>query len=158
LTDRETTMEDTHVWVMNADGTGRREIGTVDNRQGAPVWSPDGAALLFTVQERGNVRLYRAPVACSAGLQACRPDPIVRERGSVGAFSVAKDVLAYTYASASDQAELYVRGGGGAARRMTDLNSSLLGDRKLGEVESFTFVSNDNKFEVEAFLTKPIGL
>jgi len=27
LTDRETTMEDTHVWVMNADGSDRREIG-----------------------------------------------------------------------------------------------------------------------------------
>jgi hypothetical protein len=24
-------------------------------------------------------------------------------------------------------------------------------------VESFTFVSNDNKWEVEAFLTKPLG-
>ena len=35
LTDRETTMEDTHVWVMNADGTGRRDVGAaIDNRQG----------------------------------------------------------------------------------------------------------------------------
>ena len=34
LTDRETTMEDTHVWVMNADGSNRREIGgAIDNRQ-----------------------------------------------------------------------------------------------------------------------------
>jgi len=29
LTDRETTMEDTHVWIMNADGSERREIGAV---------------------------------------------------------------------------------------------------------------------------------
>jgi len=37
LSDRETTMEDTHVWVMNADGGDRREIGAVvDNRQGTP--------------------------------------------------------------------------------------------------------------------------
>jgi len=27
LTDRETTMEDTHVWLMNADGSARRELG-----------------------------------------------------------------------------------------------------------------------------------
>src|SRR2546429_2407283 len=26
------------------------------------------------------------------------------------------------------------------------------------EVESFTFLSNDNKYEVEAFLTKPLGM
>ena len=44
------------------------------------------------------------------------------------------------------------------AERLTDLNASLLGDKPIAEVESFTFVSNDNKFEVEAFLTKPVGL
>src|SRR5271166_6026904 len=37
LTDRETTMEDTHVFLMNADGSNRREIGnSIDNRQGEP--------------------------------------------------------------------------------------------------------------------------
>ena len=59
LTDRETTMEDTHVWVVNADGSGRREFATIDNRQGAPVWSGDGHAIYFTAQERGSVHLYR---------------------------------------------------------------------------------------------------
>jgi len=63
LTDRETTMEDTHAWVANADGASRREIGTIDNRQGPPEWTPDGRALLFTVQERGSVHLYRQPIA-----------------------------------------------------------------------------------------------
>jgi dipeptidyl aminopeptidase/acylaminoacyl peptidase len=157
LTDRETTMEDTHVWVMRADGSGRREIGAIDNRQGPPEWAPDGNALLFTVQERGQVRLYRASIVCAAP-QVCKPEPIVGERGSVGAFSVAKNTVAYTLATASDQAELYVRVGNAAARRLTDLNAAVLGGKRLAEVESFTFVSNDNKFEVEAFLTKPIGL
>ena len=27
LTDRETTMEDTHAWVMDPDGSHRREVG-----------------------------------------------------------------------------------------------------------------------------------
>src|SRR6266568_5616401 len=69
ITDRETTMEDTHVWVMNADGSTRREIGAVvDNRQGAPHWSEDSSALYFTVQERGNNVLMRLPVSASAGV------------------------------------------------------------------------------------------
>ena len=43
LTSSETTMEDTHVWVMRSDGTGRVEVGkSIDNRQGAPRWSADG--------------------------------------------------------------------------------------------------------------------
>ena len=57
-------MEDTHVWLMDADGKNRRELtGAIDNRQGEPGWSNGGRSVLFTVQERGNVRLYRMPVA-----------------------------------------------------------------------------------------------
>jgi dipeptidyl aminopeptidase/acylaminoacyl peptidase len=157
LTDRETTMEDTHVWVMNADGSGRREIGTIDNRQGAPEWTADGSALLFTVQDRGQVRLYRAPIAGG------KPEAIVSERGSVGSVSTAKGIIAYTFTGPSDLAELFVlnggsQGGARAGRKVTDLNTGVLTGKRLGEVEAFTFVSNDNKFEVEAFLTKPVGL
>src|SRR5262249_35609990 len=152
LTDRETTMEDTHVWVMKADGTGRREVGTIDNRQGPPEWTPDGSALLFTVQERGMTRLYRAAV--SGG----KPEAIVSGRGTVGSFWMAKPTLAYTFSTPGDQAELYVRVGTAAPRRLTDLNAALLGGRRLADVESYTFISNDNKFEVEAFLTRPVDL
>ena len=159
LTDRETTMEDTHVWVMKADGTGRREIGAIDNRQGAPEWAPDGQSVYFTVQERGETHLYRAPSTCGSPNQtACRPEPVIKERGTVGAFSTARTTLAYTLATAGDQAELYVRVGTAAPRRLTDLNAGVLGGKGLAPVESFSFVSNDNKFEVEAFLTKPIDL
>jgi len=64
LTDRETTMEDTHVWVMNADGSDRREIGAVlDNRQGTPQWAPDGTAVYFTLQQRGSIHLVRLPLS-----------------------------------------------------------------------------------------------
>ncbi|MBK5256213.1 MAG: PD40 domain-containing protein, partial [Vicinamibacteria bacterium] len=60
LTDLETTMEDTHAWVINADGAGRREIGSVvDNRQSNLSFSPDGAYVYFTALDRGHVRLHR---------------------------------------------------------------------------------------------------
>src|SRR5712671_874483 len=154
LTDRETTMEDTHVWVMDADGSERREIGAViDNRQGAPQWSPDSRSVYFTVQERGSNRLMRLPI--SAG----KPEYVVKENGSVGNWSLSKDgALAYGFASPRDAAELYLKSGDGAARKLTDLNSQLLAGKQIAEVESFTFISNDNKFEVEAFLTKPLGM
>jgi dipeptidyl aminopeptidase/acylaminoacyl peptidase len=154
LTDRETTMEDTHVWMMNADGSNRREIGAViDNRQGAPQWAPDGSAVYFTVQERGSNYLVRLPV--SGGT----PEYVVKDRGSVGGFSIGKDgTVVYTFTSPHDMSQLYVKSGSGALRKLTDLNAELLAGKQIGEVESFTFVSNDNKFEVEAFLTKPVGM
>ena len=153
LTDRETNMEDTHVWVMNADGSKRREIGAaIDNRQGAPEWAPDGSAVYFTVQERGNNRLYQLPLNGAAQV-------VVGETGFVGGFSLAKTgEIAYTLATPSDFAELYLRpASGGTPRQLTSLNRQALGGKQLAPVESFTFLSNDFKWNVEAFLTKPIG-
>jgi dipeptidyl aminopeptidase/acylaminoacyl peptidase len=153
LTDLETTMEDTHVWIVGADGAGRREVGAaIDNRQTQARWAPGGEALYCTVQERGATVLYRLPVSGGA------PAAIVREAGRVGAYSVARSgALAYVYASPSDTAQLYLREGTAGARRLTDLNAVVLGGVELAEVEAFTFVSNDFRYEVEAFLTKPLG-
>jgi Tol biopolymer transport system component len=55
LTDLETTMEDDHVYVMNADGSARRELGAaVDNRQGPPQFSPDGRYVYFVPNNNGQ--------------------------------------------------------------------------------------------------------
>src|SRR5438270_4373752 len=91
LTDRETTMEDTHVWVMNADGSDRREIGKViDNRQGAPRWAPDGSAVYFTIQERGSIHVVRLPNLGG------KPEYVVKDTGGVSGWSAGKEgSLAY---------------------------------------------------------------
>jgi dipeptidyl aminopeptidase/acylaminoacyl peptidase len=153
LTDLETTMEDTHVSVMNADGSNRRDLGAaVDNRQGPPEWAPDSSAVYFTVQERGLVSLYRAP------LSGGKPSAVIAERGSVAAFSPATaNRIVYAFTSLSDLAELYIRDGANS-RALTTLNSEVLKGKPLAETEAFTFISNDNKHEVEAFLVKPLGL
>ena len=163
LTDLETTMEDTHVWVVNADGSGRRELGApVDNRQGSATWSPDGRSVYGTVQERGNVRLYQLPLAGP-------PVSVIATDGRIGDFSIAcSGAVAYTLTNRSDLPQVYLtdlalKGGARtttarAPRRLTDLNADVLKDVPLAEVEALTFVSNDFKFEVEAFLTKPVGV
>jgi dipeptidyl aminopeptidase/acylaminoacyl peptidase len=61
-------------------------------------------------------------------------------------------------ATATDLPELYLKTGTTAPHQLTTLNSEVLAGKQLAETESFTFVSNDNKFEVEAFLTKPLGM
>ena len=151
LTSSETTMEDTHVWVMNADGTGRVEIGkAIDNRQGAPQWSSDGRHVYFTVQDRGSVHLVRLPAG--GGL----PDTVVGDRGSVGAWSVGGDLLAYAFASPTAPADLYTIRGSSTAERRTSLNAALLAERAVSDVEAFRFPAADGT-EIEAFLTLPQG-
>ncbi len=154
LTDLETTMEDTHIWLMDADGGHRRELGAgIDNRQGAPGWAPDSSAVYFTVQERGSVKLVRLGASGGEG------QVVVNERGNVGAWSVRKDnAVAYAFSSPRGPAELYVKSGPGPAKRLTDLNAETLAGKQLADVELFSFISNDNKYDVEAFLTRPLGL
>lgn len=155
LTDLETTMEDTHTWMISAYGGNRREAGKmIDNRQGEPRWAADGSAVYFTVQERGHVRLYRLGAVVDGKAEA-----VVRDPGTVGSFSVARDgAIAYAYTSPADLAQLYYRPPSGAVRKLTDLNAGVLGGKQIAPVEPFTFISNDNKYEVEAFLTKPLGM
>ncbi|MFN0101625.1 MAG: S9 family peptidase [Bryobacteraceae bacterium] len=153
LTDLETTMEDTHVWSMAADGGSRREFVKIDNRQGPPVWSPEGDFVYFTVQERGSVRLYRQ--AAGGG----KPEMVAGRAGIVGAFSVGPGgLVAYARATPQDAAQLFLQTGNGPARKLTDLNAAVLRGLEIAPVEAFTFISNDNKWEVEAFLTKPLGM
>lgn len=149
LTSSETTMEDTHVWVMNADGSGRVEIGkAIDNRQGAPQWSGDGRHVYFTVQNRGSVNLVRLPSA--GGL----PETVVGDRGSVGAWSMGGDLVAYAFSTPAAPADLYTKRGTAAAERRTTLNAALLAERTVTDVEALRFSAADGT-DIEAFLTLP---
>ena len=156
LTSSETTMENTHVWVMNADGNSRHEVReSLDNRQGPPRWSADGQSLYFTVQERGDTYLFRIP---AEGGQAQR---VVSDDGSMGAWSMAKQnggaTVAYALTTARSPSELCVRSTASASTPLTELNRDLLANKKLGAVESFTFASYDG-MQIEAFLTKPVDV
>jgi dipeptidyl aminopeptidase/acylaminoacyl peptidase len=154
LTDRETTMEDTHVWTVDADGSHRREIGSaVDQRQHSFRLGPDGKTVYFTFDERGSSRLARVP------LGGGQPEILVSEPGTVGDYSISSGgEIAYAFTSTKDLAELYLRNGTSAARQVTNLNSEILAGNEIAESEPFTFTSNDNRFEVEAFLVKPLGM
>lgn len=152
ITSSETNMEDTHVWTLDAATGARRELGAaIDNRQGRPQWSPDGAWLYFTVQSRGSARLHRLPAAGGA-VELVTPDE--QTRGLVGSFVVAKDgALAYALTTPAGPAELVWSGPSGAAT-LTALNKDLLGGKTIAEVEAISFASVGG-LQIEAFLTKP---
>jgi dipeptidyl aminopeptidase/acylaminoacyl peptidase len=154
LTSSETTMEDTHVWLRDADGSHPVERGGVlDQRQDDLRWSPDGQALLAAVEERGSIRLRRFPRSGPSEVVV----PPAAEPGLVRSWSMARDgTLAYTLATPGGPAELWLKDAAGV-RRATSLNETLLAQRALAPVESFTFRSADD-VEIQAFLTKPHGL
>ncbi len=151
ITSSETTMEDTHVWLMNADGSGRRELGLpIDNRQRGVAWSPKGDAVYSLVQERGSVKLYRLPTDGSA------PQVVVGDVGRVGRWSLTPDGGAvYAFSSPREPAALEWKDAGGRVRVLSSLNEGLLAGRALAPVDSFDFKSRDG-LDAEAFLTEPL--
>ena len=152
LTSSETTMEDTHVWVMNSDGSNRMELGQgIDNRQGAPQWAPDGRSVYFTVQNQGSVGLHRIDSDGS------NHGVVIGDPGGVGSWSVnGNGMVAFAFHSADDLAQLFIRDNR-ATRQLTDVNRALLDSRFVGPIESLRFQSFDGQ-EVEAFFTYPRGL
>jgi dipeptidyl aminopeptidase/acylaminoacyl peptidase len=151
LTSSETTMEDTQIWVVDADGSSARALGAgIDRRQGAPQWAPDGRWLYFTVQDRGSVHLTRIPSAGGSH------ESVLDGTGRVGNWSIGPSGrVAFTFTGSGDVAQLHVLERA-KVRQLTALNDSLLSERSLAPVEAFTLVSADG-LEVEAFLTHPLG-
>ena len=134
---------------MNADGSERRELGNaIDQRQLNADWSPDGNFIYFVMLDQGNQRLMRVPA--KGGFA----ERVVTAVGRVGDYSIARDdTVVYSFTSPDDLSELYV-----GANRITSLNDDVLNDVSIAQTEAFRFLSNDNRYDVQAFLTKPIGM
>ena len=145
LTSSETTMEDTHIWIMKADGSQRRELIDLDNRQGPPQWAHDGKSVYFTVQEQGNVSLYQ--FAMDSGTTV----PIFQDKGRVNSFSLSREgEIAHAFHGVDDLTQLYLN-----STKLTSTNREILDRRVLAETVSFQFDSFDG-ISVEAFLTMPL--
>jgi dipeptidyl aminopeptidase/acylaminoacyl peptidase len=150
LTSSETTMEDTHIWLVDADGSNRRELGAViDNRQGTPAWSGDGRLVYFTVQQQGSVQLHRLNLSGDHAV-------VIDEVGAVGSWSLGGGgSVAYAFHAPNDLAQLYILAGD-SVQQLTDLNRAVLDQREVATIEPLRYTSFDG-LEVEAFFTHPIG-
>ncbi|MBK8314982.1 MAG: hypothetical protein IPL01_13620 [Acidobacteria bacterium] len=76
------------------------------------MWTRDGSSVHATVQEHGDVRLYRLHVS------SAQAAVVINDPGTVGSFSIGPTgQIAYAHSSPSDLAQLYVRNAQGATLR-----------------------------------------
>ena len=140
-----------HVMLRNAR-TGAVRALTADwdrsvHRLGA---TPDGRALLASVDELGQLALYRIDPKSGA------PAKLVAQ-GTIEAFSASRERVVFARASLGGPADLFaIALGGGEPARLTDANHGLLAARHLSEFEQFSF-KGANDETVYAYLTKPYG-
>jgi dipeptidyl aminopeptidase/acylaminoacyl peptidase len=112
--------------------------------------TPDGKALLATVDELGQHPLYRIDPKSGA------PTRLVAE-GQVDDFTATRDKVIYVHATLAGPGDLHVIGlGGGAPQRLTDVNQALLAERAMSPYEQFSF-KGWNDETVYGYLMKPYG-
>jgi dipeptidyl aminopeptidase/acylaminoacyl peptidase len=66
--------------------------------------------------------------------------------------------IAYAFSSPNDLSQIFYGKPEQPSKKLTDLNADVMAGKQIAGVEPFTFISNDNKYEVEAFLTKPLHM
>ena len=145
--------------VMNRDGTGRRALAPkLDREVHRPAWSKDGSGVYFQYDDRGNTRLGFISLEGNVESRAADLGGELFDRPySGGSFTVAADgTLAFTHCRATRPADVAVSSRNSAkSQQLTTLNDSLLGDRKLGEVEEIEFESSHDKRKIHGWVVKP---
>ncbi|HEX4608537.1 MAG TPA: S9 family peptidase [Urbifossiella sp.] len=150
----------TRLYVMNRDGTGRRElVPELDRDLSAPTWAADGKGVYVQYPERGDITVGLVPLTGSPGLVAAGVGGVdIGRPYSRGQFSAAGGAVAFTQARPDRPADIAVTAAGGkTARRITALNEGLLAHRSLGAVEEVWYASAKDARKVQGWVVKPPG-
>lgn len=161
--DRVQTYQVADLFVMNADGGGKRSLtGELDRSVSAPLWSPAGGRIFFRYEDRGRTKI------AAVDLEG-RREELVDDLGGTslgrpypgGSFTVARDgrSLAYVAIDPAGQrpGDVAIWRDGRGSRRLTDLNRDLLDHRELGEVEEIWWKSSHDGIDIQGWIVKPPG-
>lgn len=131
-----------------AGGPVRALTASLDRNVSAPRFSPNGASLLFLLEDGGNSHLARVAVAGGA------VERLLAGERDVQAFDVAKGAQIAVLESRPQMPFEVSAVEGGEARRLSHVNDAFLDGIALAPVERFEARSADGT-RVQAFLTRP---
>lgn len=161
--DRKQGYQNTLLYVMNRDGSGKRALTTaMDRSVGSPVWSADARALYVAFDDSGNTKVARVTLDGTWRV-------VARNLGggssaySGGSFSVARDgSIAFTLSTPATPSEVAVMPNvapSAAAppqpRVLTAINADVLAGKTLGTVEEIWYESSKDQREIQGWIIKP---
>jgi dipeptidyl aminopeptidase/acylaminoacyl peptidase len=131
-------------------GSPRPLTGDLDRNVTSPRFTPDGRAVLFLLEDRGNRHLARVPI------EGGSVERVVEGERDVSAFDVARGGEIVVLESSVQQPLEISAVSGSGLRRLTRANDEFLKTIALGRVERFQATSRDGTV-VDGFLTLPPG-
>jgi dipeptidyl aminopeptidase/acylaminoacyl peptidase len=140
----------TQIGVMSADGSDFRLLTESLDRTcdpypeiREPIW--DGGSILFAIEDRGNIHLYR--VSPDGG----EPELVTGGDIVLTGYDAADGVVARTGSTAPGLSELFV-----GEKQLTEVGKTFAEGRELSAPERFTAISKDGS-EVDAWIARPAG-
>jgi dipeptidyl aminopeptidase/acylaminoacyl peptidase len=183
ITTIDSIAEDTHVWVIDAEGGKGRELNAAqDRRARSPRWSPNSRTVFFLAGNQGRTYIYSiATDGVREPRPVVQPGPPVRFADAliappqrafqISGFSISNSTLAESNGGATRQsatlaftlsdtitpAEVWVASSNGfPLRRASAHNDALARSFALNEPEEIRFKSFDGTM-VQGWLLKPVG-
>ncbi|MDB5738638.1 MAG: peptidase family protein [Sphingomonas bacterium] len=151
--------QNSHLYVMNADGGGNREIAAgFDRDLGSPKWAADGRSVYLTFADRGVTKVTRIGLdgrmtTVAEGLAGGELD----RPYSGGDFTVAKDgTVAFPAGDAAMPPEVAIARKGGT-KILTRLNADLFAGKTLGTVTAMPIKSSADGLPIDAWMVTPPG-
>jgi Tol biopolymer transport system component len=105
----------THLYVMNADGSGAHHVAGEIEVRGSPAWSPDGRWLAVAANRDGAPRLFKIPAGGGA------PIPLGKEYAVDPIWSPSGEFLVYSGADVGTTFPVKAMSADGAPRRLPEL-------------------------------------
>ena len=155
--DEQLGYQNTRLYVMNIDGSDKRMLtGSLDRSVGSPRWSGDSRAVYVQVEDQGTNKVERVGLDGSIRTVATGLTGSEIDRPYAGGdFTVARNgAVAVTVGDALHPSDVGVSTGGGV-RKLTSLNSSLLGSKVMAEVRKLPVSSSFDQRPIDAWMVTP---
>ena len=157
--DKVQTYQITNLYIMNVDGSGKQQVDIRLDRSISNIqWSAKGDGLYYQYDDKGNGKIGFSPL--SGGNQKIVDNvggTVLGRPYGGGDFSVSsKNEIVFTYGTPMAPADLVgLTKGGKSTKRLTDLNSDILGRRTLGQVEEIWYKSSVDGRDIQGWIVKP---
>jgi dipeptidyl aminopeptidase/acylaminoacyl peptidase len=143
-TSNESTPEDTHLWVMNRDGSNQRDISiTLDRHCANPIWTQDSKAVYFTAADQGKYPIFKADLQGNI-------ERVLDGERTHGNLSLGNGIMAYTVNDPVTPPELYIMDVD--ETKLTNHNNL---EMRLSHPEEFWFKTSDD-LDIQGWIYKPV--
>ena len=157
FTDKVQTYQINKLYLMNADGSAKKEIKTtLDRNMSSLKWASDGKGLYFKYDNFGNGKIGYISISGKTKKIADNlgGTTIGRPYGG-GSYSLSKtDRIAFTMTTPYHPADIAYYDGR-KTDRITSLNNDLLLNRDLGEINEIWYESSVDGRRIQGWIAKP---